>query len=144
MSPETLSERVEAALRRYEEACREARGARRGPAWPVKFAAAVDDWRKVSAWYGADHPAALGCLLALVREAWGHGPERDVNIERIYGRKFALAVRVWDVVLEAWVYDSSVHGGWMAGRPSRKDTIATALDSPTYGEALVAALEAAP
>jgi hypothetical protein len=28
-------------------------------------------WHKVACEYGADHPAALGILRALVREAWG-------------------------------------------------------------------------
>jgi hypothetical protein len=32
--------------------------------------ALCEDWRKVAVEFGAGHPAALGCLLALVREAW--------------------------------------------------------------------------
>jgi hypothetical protein len=40
-----------------------------------------EQWRDVSDIYGADSNPALGCLLALVREAWGDEKWIDVSID---------------------------------------------------------------
>lgn len=40
-----------------------------------------DAWVDCSTRYGADSPPACGCLLALVREAWGPNYEIRVSIE---------------------------------------------------------------
>jgi hypothetical protein len=81
-------------------------------------------------------------LLGLVRKAWGHGPERDVSIERI-ASGYALAVRVWDVERGAWVYDARVHGGWVGGEVSRPTGCVASMDRATEVEAMVAGLKAA-
>lgn len=31
---------------------------------------AISDWRRVTIAYTSDHPAAIGCLLAIVRDLW--------------------------------------------------------------------------
>ena len=68
-------------------------------------------------------PATLGCLLALVREAWGVG---------------SLVYRPWNGAIRAWrVVTFSHDEDWM--------TVARLLgEGATEAEALVAALEAAP
>lgn len=66
-----------------------------------------------------DDPATMGCLLALVREAWG---KEDMGAVRI----FRHGLRKWCVE-----YDED-------------DAQAGAFYGPTEAEALVAALEAAP
>jgi hypothetical protein len=87
--------------------------------------------------------STCGGLLGLVRKAWGHGPERDVSIERI-ASGYALAVRVWDVERGAWVYDARVHGGWMGGEVSRPTGCVASMDRATEVEAMLAGLKAAP
>ena len=68
-------------------------------------------------------PATLGCLLALVREAWG--------VSSLIYRPWNGAIRAWRVVTFAHDED------WMA--------VARLLgEGATEAEALVAALEAAP
>lgn len=66
-------------------------------------------------------PATLGCVLALVREAWG-----DSGASVFYDR----SAGVW-----SWMADGFYHGVW---RPSDVDGY------DTESEALVAVLEAAP
>jgi hypothetical protein len=66
-------------------------------------------------------PATLGCLLALVREAWG-----DAGVSVWHDRRVGL----W-----SWMANGCSHGVW---RPSDEDGYAT------EAKALVAALEAAP
>jgi hypothetical protein len=66
-------------------------------------------------------PATVGCLLALVREAWGD-PGASVWHDR--------RASVW-----SWMADGCIHGVW---RPSDADGY------DNEAEALVAALEAAP
>ena len=68
-------------------------------------------------------PATLGCLLALVREAWGVG---------------SLVYRPWSGAIRAWRVVTFAHDeDWM--------TVARLLgEGATEAEALVAALEAAP
>ena len=63
-------------------------------------------------------PATLGCLLALVREAWG---KEDMNAVRLFRDGF----RKWCVEYDDDATDAASYG-------------------PTEAEALVAALEAAP
>lgn len=69
-------------------------------------------------------PATLGCLLALVREAWG---DPDIYVER-----------VWDPSPDP------KSSGWLArgsGPPTRRSVTGT---WPSEAECLVEALEAAP
>jgi len=68
-------------------------------------------------------PATLGCLLALVREAWGVG---------------SLVYRPWNGAIRAWRVVTFAHDeDWM--------TVARLLgEGATEAAALVAALEAAP
>jgi len=70
-----------------------------------------------------DDPATLGCLLALVRAAWGVG---------------SLVYRPWNGAIRAWRVVTFAHEeDWM--------TVARILgEGATEAEALVAALEAAP
>jgi hypothetical protein len=82
-------------------------------------------------------------LFGLMRKAWGHGPDRDVRLERI-ASGYALAVRVWDVERGAWVYDARVHGGWMGGEVSRPNGCVGSMDRATEVDAMVAGLRAAP
>lgn len=89
-------------------------------------------------------PATQGCALELLREAYRHGPERDVSIERVGRWNFSLAVRNWDSERKSWVYDGEVHGGRLAGKMYRDPDLGSGIDRPTYHEGLVAALECAP
>jgi hypothetical protein len=77
--------------------------------------ALCEDWRKVAVEFGAGHPAAIGCLLALVREAWG-----DPFIVTVVG------------------------AGWSWVERPRCRKVAAKPFYSTEGEALVVALEAAP
>ncbi len=70
-----------------------------------------------------DDPATLGCLLALVREAWDAGPDIESYLTR--AGTLQIVVRVWAA------------GDWEDNDPS--DFV-----DATLAEALVAALEAAP
>jgi hypothetical protein len=106
--------------------------------------ALCEDWRKVAVEFGAGHPAALGCLLALLREAWGHGQWVDVDIERLGPERYSLAVRVFDPIKCVWRYDGAVHGGWLSREVARPAEVRSDLDRPDYADALVSALEAAP
>lgn len=101
-----------------------------GP-WPTRAAAAVgpqekrvteDDRDVPILWlpYLTD-PATIGCLLALVREAWG-----DLGASVWHDRRVGL----W-----SWMAGGCTHGVW---RPSDEDGY------NAEAEALVAALEAAP
>jgi hypothetical protein len=76
--------------------------------------ALCEDWRKVAVEFGAGHPAAVGCLLALVRDAWS-----DPYIVTVVGAGWS------------WVE-----------RPRCREVAAKPFYS-TELEALVAALEAA-
>jgi hypothetical protein len=87
-----------------------------------------------------DDPATQGCLLALVRKAYGHGPTRDVNIERVDDGRYCLAVLVLDQGI--WRYDDAVHDTWDGFHRTRPTVADLARD--TYGQALAAALLAAP
>ncbi len=68
-----------------------------------------------------DDPATVGCLLALVREAWG---DSGVSVWHV------RSAGVW-----SWMAGGCIHGVW---RPSDADGY------ETEAAALVAALEAAP
>ena len=90
-----------------------------------------------------DDPATLGCLLALVREAWGCNEWRRLTIEP--------AGEGWCVVLRNARHrpPSRARGGWdldPIAHPRYKDIVgpfgANDFDSET--EALVSALECAP
>jgi hypothetical protein len=74
-----------------------------------------------AAWPDLDDPATLGCLLALVREAWG-----DLGASVWHDRRVGL----W-----SWMAGGCTHGVW---RPFDEDGYTL------EAEALVAALEAAP
>jgi hypothetical protein len=79
---------------------------------------AIEDWRRVTVAYTSDHPAALGCLLAIVRELWD-----DAG---------------------AYVRQSS-KGGWVVCIRSRFGHSNEGLfRGPTEGDALLVALQAAP
>ena len=80
--------------------------------------ALCEDWGKVTLEFGAGHPAARGCLLALVREAWGD--------PFVYARK------------------SSGRGSWVVWRKLRHDDERWISEGPTEADALAAALLAAP
>jgi hypothetical protein len=80
-----------------------------------------EDWRKVAVEFGAGHPAATGCLLALVREAWD---DPDMFVAR--RRNPTDTARTWCV--ESKSGPCTCRGGHWYG--------ATELD------AIVAALEA--
>jgi hypothetical protein len=85
--------------------------------------ALCEDWRKVAVEFGAGHPAAIGCLLALVRDAWSDPfvlPDYDGA-----GR--------WYVCSGA---------GGLLGQGPRLDFVPAS--GATELHALVAALEAAP
>jgi hypothetical protein len=80
-------------------------------------------WRKDEHWLpDFDDPATLGCLLALVREAWG---DPDLFVEREQRREPA---RAWSITTKSG--PCTCRGGYWYGA--------------TEAEALVAALEAAP
>jgi hypothetical protein len=87
-----------------------------------------------------DDPATQGCMLALVRKAYGHGPTRDVNIERVDDGRYCLAVLVFDQGI--WRYDDTVHDAWNGSHRTRPTVADLARD--TYGQALAAALLASP
>ena len=74
-----------------------------------------------SAWPDFRDAATLGCLLALVREAWG-----DLGASVWHDRRTGL----W-----SWMAGGCIHSVW---KPSDADGY------PTEAAALVAALEAAP
>jgi hypothetical protein len=79
---------------------------------------AIEDWRRVTVAYTSDHPASIGCLLAIVRELWD-----DAG---------------------AYVRQSS-RGGWVVCiRGAGLVVIAGPFRGATEGEALLAALQAAP
>ncbi|NBV88571.1 MAG: hypothetical protein EBR88_03505 [Betaproteobacteria bacterium] len=78
-------------------------------------------------------PATLGCLLALVREAWTRDP--DVN------HWVSYAVPVFDG-LETWRVGCIVDGAKMFAVCNLATM--TLVEGKTEAEALVAALEAAP
>jgi hypothetical protein len=82
---------------------------------------AIDDWRRVTVAYTSDHPAALGCLLAIVRDLWNDiGASTSLAI--IGGKHY------WNVIVRA-------PGG---------GGVTVAATAGTEGEALLAALQAAP
>ena len=68
-------------------------------------------------------PATLGCLLALVREAWGC-------------QELSVAYNTWSDATAGWVVCWDLGGPWQS--------MADMPHLPTEAEALVAALEAAP
>jgi hypothetical protein len=109
MSPETLRERVDAWLRQ--------RGA---DGWVEQGGVArlelCEQWREVSTKYGPDSNPARGCLLALVREAWG---EPELHLQ------YSKSAHTWSVVVPS--LDAP---GFRAYRASL-----------TEAEALVSALE---
>jgi hypothetical protein len=81
----------------------------------------VDDyWHEVGVWLpDLTDPATVGCLLALVREAWG---QEDMG-----------AVRIFRDGLRKWCVEHD-----------EDDAQAGAFYGPTEADALVEALEAAP
>lgn len=87
-----------------------------------------------------EHTGNHGHMLALVRKAYDHGPTRDVNIERIDDGRYCLAVLVCNRGI--WRYDDTVHESWDGLRRTRPTVADLARD--TYGQALAAALVAAP
>jgi hypothetical protein len=111
MSPETLARRVEVALVRLDYAL-----------------PSLAEWRDVSARYGIDSNPARGCLLALVRDAWGD--------PTIYIVATGASRRV----------DGDWRFGWMpfSGHPLSKLHKAISETTETELDALVSALEAAP
>jgi len=76
---------------------------------------AARDWLKAVSLFGALHPAALGCLLAIVRDAWGR-PNLTTKRNPVLG---------WIVV-------------------DGHDDFLKSVACDTEAEALVAALEVAP
>ena len=78
-------------------------------------------------------PATLGCLLALVREAWTQEP--NVN------HWVSYAVPIFDG-LETWRVGCLIDGSKMFALINRATM--QLVEAPTEAEALVAALEAAP
>jgi hypothetical protein len=87
------------------------------------------------AWPDLTDPATLGCLLALVREAWGS--------------QEMVTKRGWDFPTECWVWSVRTEPrpvaaiGEKPGHPSTWRTMSIG-GGPTEAEALIAALEAAP
>jgi hypothetical protein len=75
-------------------------------------------WDDVAKYRGAESPSALGCLLALVREAWGD-PGAYARLSGGGG----------------WVCYVGSGAGHVGARPFR---------APSEAESLIAALEAAP
>jgi hypothetical protein len=82
---------------------------------------AIEDWRRVTVAYTSDHPASIGCLLAIVRDLWDDiGASTSLAI--IGGKHY------WTVIVRA-------PGG--AG-------VTVAATADTEGVALLGALQAAP
>ena len=98
-------------------------------------------WNPLDGWrLDIEDLANHGHLLGLVRKAYGHGPARDVSIERDDDGRYCLAVRVLSGGI--WRYDTAVHDSWDGLRRTHATLADLARD--TYGLALVAALLAAP
>lgn len=86
--------------------------------------ALCEDWRKVAVEFGAGHPAALGCLLALVREAYGNP---DITT-RSQGDDEGETL--WDIVTPLrWGSRCIVHG-----LHSEADALVAALEAALRGE----------
>lgn len=84
-------------------------------------------------WPDLSDPATLGCLLALVREAW----TQDAGVNHWV----RYAVPVFDG-LETWRVGCLIDGAKMFALINRATM--KLVEAPTEAEALVAALEAAP
>jgi hypothetical protein len=67
--------------------------------------ALCEDWRKVAVEFGAGHPAAIGCLTALVREAWGISDEGSFTLTHTEGRHAWTSIT--DGRGKAWFYDNA-------------------------------------
>jgi hypothetical protein len=79
---------------------------------------AIDDWRRVTVAYTSEHPASIGCLLAIVRELWD-----DAG---------------------AYVRQSSKGGRVVCIRSRFGHANEGLFRGPNEGEALLVALQAAP
>jgi len=133
---------------------RERGGPRSGTGWRLARAASNGEWLTgphafVARCGGArrlslrgcvpsrDDPATLGCLLALVREAWGDPAAHVAPYTTwVRGPSGDLDERGW------WLRLCRQDGG--AYRSTDGDGVSTYLAGPTEWDALVAALAAAP
>lgn len=84
------------------------------------------DWLKAVSLFDALHPAALGCLLQLVRDAWGD--ERDFRFGT--GRRLLTKSRFASV--EVWENGSRLHEFY--GETEAEALVAALLAAPAHAE----------